>query len=325
MLGPFKNHSSFLMKCPHCKYDNPDDAIFCCRCGNTLSGESLAISITEAAQIIGVTSQTVLNLIDRGCLVQMDSGDHRKTYISRKSVIDFVDVYPDFKNSLREIRKLKKEHSSQSKKLEATVAEGNSKLLCATLPEYDMVFRDICKSILRNREYAIIYEYYYNGKSFNQIGEELDLTPKRVRQIKEMALRTISDRFQHDDYITLENLIENEERIKQAVKLDKQRIEELEGLLSKAGIGYEKDGSLIDNLKLSPLIKQGLGIAGIYYVQQLVSLTSDEVKHLPYIGHYGVEEITQMLESLGLKLREDTFDADDEDFAEEYHEDEGYE
>lgn len=311
------------MKCLHCKYDNPDDAIFCCRCGNSLSGESLAISITEAAQIIGVTSQTVLNLIERGCLAQMGSGDHRKTYVSRKSVIDFVDVYPNFKNSLREIRKLKKEHSAQSIKLEAIVADGNSKLLCATMPEYDMVFRDICKSTLLNREYAIIYEYYYDGKSFNQIGEELDLTPERVRQIKEKALRKIRCRFQHDNHITLENLIENEERIKQAVKLDKQRIEELEGLLSKAGVGYDKDESLIDNLELSPLIKQGLGIAGIYYLQQLMSLTSEEVRHLPYIGRSGLEEIIQMLKSLGLKLREDTFDADDEDFAEEYDEDEG--
>lgn len=275
------------------------------------------MSITEAAQIIGVTSQTVINLIDRGCLVQMGSGDHRKTYVSRKSMMDFVDVYPNFKNSLREIRKLKKEYSSQFQKLEATVVDGNSKLLCATLPEYDMVFKDICKSILRNREYEIIHEHYYNGKSFNQIGEELNLTPERVRQIKEKALRKIRNGFLHDNHITLENLIENEERIKQAVKLDKQRIEELERLLSKAGISYDKDESLIDNLKLSPIVKQGLEISGIYYVQQLVSLKSEEVQHLPYIGCSGLEEITQMLESRGLKLKEMNFDGDDEVFEDD--------
>ena len=180
-----------MMKCNHCNSEVADNARFCSQCGNLLSDESLALSIIDAAKIIGVTTQTVLNLIDKGCITQMGSGDHRRTYVSRASVMKFVDVFPDFKEKDAEIKRLKNELVALKKKNNAALAEHELNALFATSPARDSIIKYLCKLFLSSNEDEVVQYRYYRKLSIEQIAEKLGKTTEQVEVVLGQALRKL--------------------------------------------------------------------------------------------------------------------------------------
>lgn len=49
------------------------------------------------------------------------------------------------------------------------------------------------KSLLSNRERHIVFAYFAEGKTLNEIGKELGLTSERVRQVRDIALSKIRE------------------------------------------------------------------------------------------------------------------------------------
>lgn len=300
------------MKCPHCNSECQDNAKFCSQCGNILSGESLALSITDAARFVGVTSQTILNLIERGCLTLIGSGDHRKTYVSRESVMIFLDSYPDFKVKVSEIKKLKEENNRLRKKQEAIYDELLSKPVFEPSPISDDVFNYICKIYLSEKENKILHDFFFKKLELQEIADELDMTRERVRQIKERAikkLRNLSSR-QHESF---ENCKNDRDRFKYLNDLCNHRIAFLEGLLRKNGIEYKFENLPINILHLDTRMENRLADAGICTVSQLADSSESALLKIQGIGYKGIDKMNRALYYVGLDIADKICDEDDED------------
>lgn len=180
------------MKCPVCHLDNQDDARFCCHCGNVISGESLAVSITDAAKIIGCTTQTILNLIDRGYLTLMGADAHRKTYVSRESLLRFCNVIPDFKGKITVLRKLYSQVSKAQEILDTQVSQMNTDMLFSQISIRKNIVLLMMNFCLKGREKQILYKFLFEHKTLDELAKEWDITRERVRQIKENAIKKLS-------------------------------------------------------------------------------------------------------------------------------------
>lgn len=307
-----------MMKCNHCNSEVADNARFCSQCGNLLSDESLALSIIDAAKIIGVTTQTVLNLIDKGCITQMGSGDHRRTYVSRASVMKFVDVFPDFKEKDAEIKRLKNELVALKKKNNAALAEHELNALFATSPARDSIIKYLCKLFLSSNEDEVVQYRYYRKLSIEQIAEKLGKTTEQVEVVLGQALRKLEylSIEKHDSYELLKKRVHSH---KETIEIDKRRIVFLEKLLAEHGITYDEENVPINILHLSSYQEGCLNRAGVYYLAQLLEMTMQDVRKIYGIGQTGLREINKSLDAIGFELEDedDIYDEDDDDEDEE--------
>ena len=297
------------MKCQYCKSENPDNARFCNQCGAVLSGESLAISIIDAAKIIGVSTQTILNLIERGCLTQMGSGDHRRTYVSRESVIRFANVIPDFSGKLKKIRELQGEQKVLKKKLQDSISDKEPKALFVSLPVRDTVIRYLCDIFLTKQQSVIMQEYFFKLRGFEDISIKYAIPEAQVRSLIHEGVEALS----RIPVSECEALVE----LGKKQQLYGERITALEKLLAENGIEIEEAGLPISDLCLTPMTEKALNASGIFYISQLTDMTFRQLNHIPGIGPLGMDKLLGHLRIFGFHLKpellDDDVENDDED------------
>lgn len=180
------------MKCPVCHLDNQDDARFCCHCGNVISGESLAVTILEASNIIGCKIQIVKDLIKKGCLTPMGNKGLSRYYVSRESLMRFCDVIPDFKDKTTAIKELNDQLQKAQKILEPQVSQINSDALFSKISIRNNIVHLMMDFCLTRREKRILIGFFFEHKTLEELSGEFDITRERVRQIKETAIKKLS-------------------------------------------------------------------------------------------------------------------------------------
>lgn len=149
------------------------------------------IPASEAAKVAGVTTETIRNLCKAGMLSYEMHGTH--FYPSREDVEHYA-------QTIKEVHQI--EHSIDDYKSELLAAEQEVKeqlefmkrapQQIESLRQFfnvtiERLFRDH-EMPLTPRECDIVYGILI-GKSFKEVGEEMHLTPIRVGQIWEKALR----------------------------------------------------------------------------------------------------------------------------------------
>ena len=165
------------------------------------------------------------------------------------------------------------------------------------------VFTQIIKEELREKEADVIFCYYRDGKTLDEIGEKYCLTRERVRQIKAAAVRKLR----------------NPKRAKRYILYSYECISELQNKLSglqKIVLGEdaaiaEAEEPTIDALKLSVRSYNCLSRYARLkfkqkelYISQLTDMTAEEVANIRNLGKRSFMEILYALKeygNLGLK------------------------
>ena len=166
------------------------------------------------------------------------------------------------------------------------------------------VFTQIIKEELREKEADVIFSYYRDGMTLDEIGEKYSLTRERVRQIKAAAVRKLrypkrAKRYilySYDDIAELQNKLSDLQKIVLG--------EDIED-------ATEAEEPTIDVLKLSVRSSNCLGRYAWnkfrqkeLYISQLTSMTAEEVANIRNLGKRSFMEILYALKeygNLGLK------------------------
>ena len=251
------------------------------------------ISATEAAQLAGVTSETIRNLCKAGMLSYQMHGT--RFYPSREDVERYAET-------ILEVSHI--EHRIDDYKLELLAAEEEMRQQLqflqrtpqqiAALHEFfqalvTSMFRDE-ECALTPRECKIIYDVL-TGKPFAEVGAEQHLTLERVRQIWSKALRKWSMR-----QTLLQKKDEEIKRLQQKVNilLFGPNSPEAARLLSKP----------LAECDLSVRTVNCLTTAGLETVGDLVKLKRADLLKFRNIGSKNLTELDEWLEAHGLCFAE---------------------
>lgn len=283
------------MECKSCKHINPEGAIFCNKCGNIISREPIAMTIGEAADTIGCRTQTILNLIDRGVITMMGSGDHRRTYVSRASVMKFCNVLPDFADKFAELETVRCEMLADERKLKERLAESNSRNLVYSVLVKDGIFRRIVKIALNKREAEIVEGVMLDGKTIETVADECLLTQNRTRDILEKALTKLDDRcWKYGEKYS--------ELLKKYIKLE-ERNKAIEQTLIANGILEPSLSLPISELGFNIRTEQALLHNSFTDLLQLTKLRRNQIEGRPRIGYKEMAEIERMMELYNLEFK----------------------
>ncbi len=232
------------------------------------------MTISEAAKMIGCTTQTVLNLIERDALVGVGSDKQRRTYVSRESVVKFCNVYPGFSKQYKAVRSLIADYSHMdllSRRMHFSLKEE--------------VIDNFAKTLLPSEDYNIFCHVSSDGFNADATCEKLGITKTglehRVRAIEGTLSRKL------DKYDNVVNAILSSRFC--------QRTNESTVL---------PDNLMIDKLGFSQHTQSSLAREGITSLNQVTQYTRMEFLSLRTIGRKTLREIEERMNELGLKFAE---------------------
>ena len=165
------------------------------------------------------------------------------------------------------------------------------------------VFTQIIKEELKEKEADVIFCYYRDGKTLDEIGEKYSLTRERVRQIKAAAVRKLRYPKRAKRYILYSYECVSELQNKLS---DLQKI-----VLGEDAAIAEAEEPTIDALKLSVRSYNCLSRYARLkfkqkelYISQLTDMSAEEVANIRNLGKRSFMEILYALKeygNLGLK------------------------
>ena len=165
------------------------------------------------------------------------------------------------------------------------------------------VFTQIIKEELREKEADVIFSYYRDGMTLDEIGEKYSLTRERIRQIKAAAVRKLRNPKRAKRYIlySYECVSELQNKLSELQKI----------VLGEDAATTEAEEPTIDALKLSVRSYNCLSRYARLkfkqkelYISQLTDMTAEEVANIRNLGKRSFMEILYALKeygNLGLK------------------------
>ena len=171
------------------------------------------------------------------------------------------------------------------------------------------VFTQIIKEELREKEADVIFCYYRDGMTLDEIGERYSVSRERVRQIKAAAVRKLRNPkrakryilYSYDDVFELQNkLSELQKMLQKIVLCEKVNIEEVtieEPTIDTLNLSVRSYNCLSRYARLKFKQKN-------LYVSQLTDMTAEEVANIRNLGKRCFMEILYALKeygNLGLK------------------------
>lgn len=176
---------------------------------------------------------------------------------------------------------------------------------------------------MTEREYFVLYAYYYEGKFYGEIAKTVGVTRERIRQLIEKSLR----KLRHPTRI--EFLIYGVKGMIQRASIDAAQeavSNRLERVLTEIGdishalhaiTGRDEysyiskkcaglNGSIpLEKLNLSYRSYNGLKHAGIKNAEDITKLSKEDLMRIKNLGKKSVEEIIDTIHNLGLKLADE--------------------
>lgn len=188
------------------------------------------------------------------------------------------------------------------------------------VPLYDAdALVDVIKNDLTEKESDVIFKYYRDGMTYDEIGREYDRTRERIRQIKAKALRKLRGRSRSTKYIlySYEYVNSLQNKIDELVG----RVLELEHIVDKVPetvknnivkanktIGMLPDLYVRSYNCLTRYARTNLNQKELY-ICQLIDMTLEEVMSIRNIGKGSIKNILLSLKNYGgLQLKDCSYD-----------------
>ena len=273
------------------------------------------MTIGEAANTIGCRTQTILNLIDRGVITMMGSGDHRRTYVSRASVMKFCNVLPDCAERFEEIEKVRCEMLADELKLKERLVESKSQNLVYSVLVKNSIFRKIVRIVLNKRESEIVEAIMLDGKQIDAVAESCLITRYRTRIILENALKKLDERcWKYGERYS--------ELLKKYIELE-DRNKAIEQALITKGICEPSLPLPISELGFSSNAEKALIFNDITDLHQLTDFTRHQISNIRRIGYKVMDEIERMMELYNLEFKSIPlfYEYDDDEYDDDEYDD----
>lgn len=270
------------------------------------------ITFEEAAQILGVSRESVRLYCRKGLLVQGESHGKKKILkdslqgLMKYDVVAQDQAVEQYRQELaaqkEEITKMKSQLSAVKEMLKIkSKAFGNFEEICGFLVSF--VEETYGPAGLSNRERDIATRLL-RGASPHEIAENYDLTRERIRQIWCKALRKIAHSRQ------LANAVNENEMLKVQVDTLIARNSELMRAMQDKGWNEELSNCVsipsslmgIDNEYLGVRACHCLSILGMKHIYQLTFISKRSLSRLRNLGRKTLDNIESFLESYNLKF-----------------------
>lgn len=194
------------------------------------------------------------------------------------------------------------------------------KALFVDIPLYDPnALIDVIKNDLTERESDVIFKYYRDGLTYNEIAIEYERTRERIRQIHNKALRKLKHKTRYEKYILRD--YEYIEGLQKTIDRLSNYVLEYKNILDKVPESI-KEGVIESNntiLELPDLYVRSYNCLTRYarknlnqkelYIGQLTDMTLEEVMSIRNIGKGSIKNILLSLKNYGgLQLKDCSYD-----------------
>lgn len=170
------------------------------------------------------------------------------------------------------------------------------------------VFTQIIKEELKEKESDVIFCYYRDGMTLDEIGEKYSVTRERVRQIKAAAIRKLRNPkrakryilYSYDDVAELQNKLSELQKI--VLGEDAAIAEVEEPTIDVLNLSVRSYNCLSRYARLKFKQKE-------FYISQLTDMTAEEVANIRNLGKRSFMEILYALKEYGgLGLKDCCYD-----------------
>lgn len=194
------------------------------------------------------------------------------------------------------------------------------KALFVDIPLYDPdALLETIRQGLTERECDVIFKYYRDGMTYDEIAKKYDRTRERIRQIHNKALRKLKHKSRCEKYILRD--YEYIEGLQKTIDRLSDYVLELEKILDKVPESI-KEGVIESNktiLELPDLYVRSYNCLTRYarknlnqkelYIGQLTDMTLEEVMSIRNIGKGSIKNILLSLKNYGgLQLKDCSYD-----------------
>lgn len=252
-------------------------------------GEPVYVSIAEAAERIGCTNETVVNLLKRGALRGNDPSNMRRTYVDRESLEVFCTAVPDFDAQLKEIKALKKELKETRERTEADIIQTQFQSWRDSYDINKRFFQAMASVCLQPREAMMLYKAL-RGYSYSELAEEFGMSNARCKQIIEKSLRKLRN---VPTYETLCGLLESY-KILLAMK-NKELLEE-----SSSDNTYKHTPIPLEQFTIR--VQSVIRSCEFTSIGDLISYPKRDMMKLRNMGRKSLDEIDSFMQTLGPEI-----------------------
>lgn len=194
------------------------------------------------------------------------------------------------------------------------------KVLFIEIPLYNPnALVETIRTSLTERECDVIFKYYHDGMTYDEIAKKYDRTRERIRQIHNKALRKLKHKSRYEKYLLYD--YEYVARLKSELEETKAAAMHLHEKLnyipesvrneveeSTKEIGWLKDLDVRSYNALCRYAKSRYGQDRLY-IWQLTEMTLEEVMSIRNIGKGSVKNILLSLKNYGgLQLKDCSYD-----------------
>ena len=260
-----------------------------------------AFTRNEAAEILGVTRQTITNWVNNGILESKSITDHNM--ISKASVDKLIEYCNDIGEVEKNISEYKKHIHSIKDDLKDKLNELKCKygMLCDTPTALELflnAFSVLSKDYEQERTIDIISSYI-RGEEIANISMRYNISYMRIGQIIGKGIRRLLSKADKYKLLTADNerlALENNEL--------KLRISFLENNTDKQTGNVELTKILCQKLvgqNLNYRVLNCLHCANIYTIGDLVKLNKNDLLKFRNFGRKSLRELDELLNDKGLR------------------------
>lgn len=163
----------------------------------------------------------------------------------------------------------------------------------------------LTKSVITDREEKIIRLYYIDGKTFEEIGKEFNVTRERIRQIENKAIKKLKmfkKYFYGGKWCLMEELAKEEYQKYLETQKSHWKYESAKQYIFQYENGFVLPikEQKIENLELSVRSYNCLRRAGIRTIGDLLNFTYDDLFKIRHLGRKSMKEVLDKIHDLGL-------------------------
>lgn len=176
---------------------------------------------------------------------------------------------------------------------------------------------DFIMQTLTPREEAVINYYWKDGLTLKEIGEQLDVSGERVKQIATKALARLRHPARWNMIIGVHDLLEEKHNLQQeltdSIEELKRKIQEVKKLSifipqdinEQIEALVDKEETSLIELELSVRSQNCLTRAGLKTLKDITDKTEEELMKIRNLGRKSCKEIKNKVHELGLKLKDE--------------------
>ena len=271
------------------------------------------ISRQEAAKLLGCTTQTIANWIEKGAIKGHTIDKY--VFVDRQAIESLFDTAADVARMEETLKERKKELKAELKNHdEAVIDLRNEKSLNVQGKALRALIDNsvlMAKDTLHDYE-AIVVAGALQGKTLTEIAGELKLTGERVRQILAKAMPKLLSKLDYSEWREENNTLR-----KKSEELQKE-VDYLRQMVSELGVCRKIEGTPlaldISKFGFSVRLVNILHKLGCNNLADLLKLDFSSLTHYHKLSRGTMQKIEQVLESIGLRLGMNLNSMSDDDF-----------